>query len=141
MKKSTKRTTALGIGAAIALGVGGFTVMNNKIDKEHAEQMEELEQRITQTYNSRKDLEKTELRLKRKGYSSDISMLVHKLDTFPKTKERDNLAVNVINVLEDNKITDDEYTALQNQMNELEGINNIRKIRNTVEKTLSDNDE
>ena len=97
------------------------------------------EQRIESEDNYSAALKEKELALKTVKRPKDVSAWVYKLDTYPKSKERDALAEHVIAVLEDNEITDDEYNALRKEMAELESINNVRKIRNTAEKTLSDN--
>ena len=75
---------------------------------------------------------------KREQHPKAVSGLVYWLGSLPSTIERQNLAEDIIVVLKDNKITDDEYKALENKMSVLVTANKMRIISNKANRLAAD---
>lgn len=75
---------------------------------------------------------------KREQHPKAVSDLVYTLGSLPSTIERQNLAEDIIVVLKDNKITDDEYKALENKMSVLVTANKMRIISNKANRLAAD---
>ena len=75
---------------------------------------------------------------KREQHPKAVSDLVYTLGSLPSTIERQNLSEDIIVVLKDNKITDDEYKALENKMSVLVTANKMRIISNKANRLAAD---
>lgn len=135
------KSAALGVAVSSAIGIGGFAIMSNQLDKKHEVNLEEKKE----WYDSLEEMygagDSRFLERKRARYSSDVSGWTLSLQNMPVSQARTDYTTDIIKATEDGVITDDEYTALEAGYYDLNAINDLSNIQKKARDIVGGDDE
>lgn len=134
--KSNKSRIALSVVTSLIVSISTLAVINHKSDNNHNELTEGIKADFSSKKASFERLSSMQNDIDRLEYADDISNMVYKLNYFPDNVGRTKLINDIIKVIEDDVISDDEYSALQTGFKTLNKMNKISKIQETAAKFL-----